>query len=147
VICAKVERENSNKILHVFYIFCSYRSGQNSTQKMTSIIYWVVKFVKISAVKDMRYFWLWMSLYPNFRQFLSALSEIRYSDLSIMMFGVYEFLKNRFGNDIFSHWRQSNDSWKIGLGMTYFLTEVRVMILGKWPTWRTNSFLCIYFYF
>jgi len=21
------------------------------------------------------------------------------------------------------------------------------MNLGKWPTWRTNSFLCIYFYF
>jgi len=21
-----------------------------------------------------------------------------------------------------------------------------VMILGKWPTWRTNYFLCIYFY-
>jgi len=21
-----------------------------------------------------------------------------------------------------------------------------VMILGKWPTWCTNSFLCIYFY-
>jgi hypothetical protein len=26
------------------------------------------------------------------------------------------------------------------------LTVNHVMILGKWPTWRTNSFLCIYFY-
>ena len=25
------------------------------------------------------------------------------------------------------------------------LTVHHVMILGKWPTWRTNSFLCIYF--
>ena len=27
------------------------------------------------------------------------------------------------------------------------LTLHPVMILGKWPKWRTNSFLCIYFYF
>jgi hypothetical protein len=27
------------------------------------------------------------------------------------------------------------------------LTVHHVMILGKWPTWCTNSFLCIYFYF
>jgi len=26
------------------------------------------------------------------------------------------------------------------------LTLHHVMILGKWPVWRTNSFLCIYFY-
>jgi len=26
------------------------------------------------------------------------------------------------------------------------LTVHHVMILGKWPTWCTNSFLCIYFY-
>jgi len=26
------------------------------------------------------------------------------------------------------------------------LTAHHVMILGKWPTWCTNSFLCIYFY-
>jgi len=26
------------------------------------------------------------------------------------------------------------------------LTVHHAMILGKWPTWRTNSFLCIYFY-
>jgi hypothetical protein len=27
------------------------------------------------------------------------------------------------------------------------LTVHHAMILGKWPTWRTNSFLCIYFLF
>jgi len=27
------------------------------------------------------------------------------------------------------------------------LTLHHVMILGKWPTWSTNSFLCVYFYF
>jgi len=26
------------------------------------------------------------------------------------------------------------------------LTVHHVMILGKWPTWCTDSFLCIYFY-
>jgi len=26
------------------------------------------------------------------------------------------------------------------------LTAHHVMILGKWPTWYTNFFLCIYFY-
>jgi hypothetical protein len=26
------------------------------------------------------------------------------------------------------------------------LTVHHVVILGKWPTWCTNSFLCIYFY-
>jgi len=27
------------------------------------------------------------------------------------------------------------------------LTVHHVMILGKWPTWRANSFLCSYLYF
>jgi len=33
--------------------------------------------------------------------------------------------------------------------MEFFIlfTVHHVMVLGKWPTWRTNSFLCIYFYF
>jgi len=26
------------------------------------------------------------------------------------------------------------------------LTVHHSMILGKWPTWRTNSFPCIYYY-
>jgi len=28
-----------------------------------------------------------------------------------------------------------------------FWTSKFRTILGKWPTWRTNSFLCVYFYF
>ena len=30
--------------------------------------------------------------------------------------------------------------------VTIFALE-KQYVLGKWPTWRTNSFLCIYFYF
>jgi len=34
------------------------------------------------------------------------------------------------------------------LSKFYILLSVHhAMILGKWPTWRTNFFLCIYFYF
>jgi hypothetical protein len=40
-------------------------------------------------------------------------------------------------------------SWRRNTDWTFYilLTVHHAMILGKWPTWRTNSFICIYFYF
>jgi len=32
------------------------------------------------------------------------------------------------------------------MGFNILLTVHHAVIIGKWPTWRTNSFLCIYFF-
>ena len=43
-------------------------------------------------------------------------------------------------------WREVPTWWN-NCDLFYILLTVHhVMILGKWPTWHTNSFLCIYFY-
>jgi hypothetical protein len=39
--------------------------------------------------------------------------------------------------------------WVVNIFILFFyilLTVHHVMILGKWPTWCTNYFLCVYFY-
>jgi hypothetical protein len=56
------------------------------------------------------------------------------------------FLKTTVKTDVvihpYSETIQGNLTWKI----LHFLTVHHVMILGKWPAWCTNYFICICFY-
>ena len=71
-------------------------------------------------------------------KFLSSLSEFRFSDLNTMMFGICEFLANRFGKDIFPHWGQSNYIYVYRETAWYFESSRHVCNLCA-ASWSTLS--------